>query len=398
MLLTNLGDRPWSQIDPQTADVLRPTLPGLIDQILEAIAHQLPALGRDLAGPYGAALRHGIEGALGHFLTLLGADVPAMDEQLTNLYRSFGAREDRHGRTMETLLAAYRRGARESWAHFAQTAVSVELPMPQVIRLAEAIFAYIDELSAASALGFAHAQVARVGHRDVVRQRLAAALLQGEALTAPARVEDLAAEAGWTVPDQLAAAISPLDRTGARVPLVHPDVLVTAVDEELHALIPGDLLRRHTGRTTLLGAATPVFVGTIRPPAQAPTSLGHARAVRQLVAEQILAPGATVTADDHLAILVVHADRGLLADLRARVLAPLDAITDTRRGVMVQTLRAWLTYWGDRGATARELVVHPQTVSYRMIELRRVFGSALDDPAGRFALALALSEGPTGDG
>ena len=39
---------------------------------------------------------------------------------------------------------------------------------------------------------------------------------------------------------------------------------------------------------------------------------------------------------------------------------------------------------------AAELHVHPQTVRYRLARLRERLGSALDDPAARFELALAL--------
>jgi hypothetical protein len=38
--------------------------------------------------------------------------------------------------------------------------------------------------------------------------------------------------------------------------------------------------------------------------------------------------------------------------------------------------------------------VHPQTVRYRMSRLRELFGSALDDPDGRFELELALRVEP----
>ncbi len=215
MVITGSSERPWADLDPGIATILRPTLPQLISAILDGIGSQLPTLGNDLAGPYGAALRRGIEEALEHFLTLIGADVSALDDQLNTLYRSFGSREDRHGRSLETLLAAYRRGARGAWAHFASAVVDADVPTDQVIRLAEAIFAYIDELSAASALGFAQAQVQRASHRDALRQRLAEALLSGEALSAPGRVADLAAEAGWPLPDAVAAAVCPINRSSA---------------------------------------------------------------------------------------------------------------------------------------------------------------------------------------
>ncbi|MFD0521159.1 helix-turn-helix domain-containing protein [Paractinoplanes durhamensis] len=43
---------------------------------------------------------------------------------------------------------------------------------------------------------------------------------------------------------------------------------------------------------------------------------------------------------------------------------------------------------------AAELYVHPQTVSYRLNRLRDLLGDALEDPAARFELQLALAHRP----
>jgi hypothetical protein len=43
---------------------------------------------------------------------------------------------------------------------------------------------------------------------------------------------------------------------------------------------------------------------------------------------------------------------------------------------------------------AAALHVHPQTVRYRLGQLRDLFGAALDDPDSRFALALATQPDP----
>ena len=175
----------------------------------------------------------------------------------------------------------------------------------------------------------------------------------------------------------------------------HPEVLFASADDEVRALVPDFVLRDRRGRTRLGPTGVTVSVGTVRPPAEAPISLAHARAIATLVEEGVLHGGGLVAAAEHLATLVVHADRRLLADLRGQVLAPLEQVAAARRPVMAATLRSWLAHHGDRTATSSDLGVHPQTVSYRMAELRRVFGAALEDPDARFALLLAL-EGPSG--
>ena len=46
-----------------------------------------------------------------------------------------------------------------------------------------------------------------------------------------------------------------------------------------------------------------------------------------------------------------------------------------------------------RAAVAAELDVHPQTVRYRVKQLRELFGERLEDPEARFELSLALRAG-----
>jgi DNA-binding PucR family transcriptional regulator len=50
---------------------------------------------------------------------------------------------------------------------------------------------------------------------------------------------------------------------------------------------------------------------------------------------------------------------------------------------------------GDRTAIADELFIHPQTVRYRMTQLRDYFGAELDSPRGRARMFLALGWDPS---
>ncbi len=59
---------------------------------------------------------------------------------------------------------------------------------------------------------------------------------------------------------------------------------------------------------------------------------------------------------------------------------------------LVATLREWLDHQGRVDDTARALGVHPQTVRYRLAQLRETFGAALDD-AGRPLRAGARAAG-----
>ena len=58
---------------------------------------------------------------------------------------------------------------------------------------------------------------------------------------------------------------------------------------------------------------------------------------------------------------------------------------------LADTLRAWLLLQGRRDDVAAALFVHPQTVRYRMGQLRDLYGDRLEDPDAVLALTLALA-------
>jgi DNA-binding PucR family transcriptional regulator len=73
------------------------------------------------------------------------------------------------------------------------------------------------------------------------------------------------------------------------------------------------------------------------------------------------------------------------------VLAPLASLRPATRQKLAETLRAWLLYQGRRDDIAAALFVHPQTVRYRMGQLRELYGERLDDPSTIRDLTLALA-------
>ena len=376
--------QPWGRLSAEDAAILRPSLPEVVTATVTAIAEGVPAYAGNLDSAMGPAVRQGTELALTRLLDLFGSDGPALDARSVRFYRRIGAYESGQGRSMEALLSAYRIGARVAWEHMSATAVSGGVPTPRLISLAEAIFVYIDELSSASAQGHA----SHAGLRDVQRSRLVQALLDGQALTDPTGVRAAADAAGWPLPQRMAVAVVPL--APGREPTPPADVLALVEAGEALAILPDP---SGPGRRRALERAwegTQVFVGTVRPPAQAPASLAHARRVQRLVAQGRVPDTRVVAAADHLAELVIAADTDLLTELADRELAPLNHLSPGKRAVLLETLRAWLAFDGDRAAVAEHLHVHAQTVSYRWQRLRELFGSALTDPHDRLALRLVL--------
>jgi DNA-binding PucR family transcriptional regulator len=141
-------------------------------------------------------------------------------------------------------------------------------------------------------------------------------------------------------------------------------------------------------RARLLGvlADRHAVVGPARPWLEARASFD--RAVRGLDLRDTAAP---VDTDHNLAALVVGADPEALADLRAAALAPLADVRPATAEKLEATLRSWLLHQGRRDDVAAELFIHPQTVRYRMGQLRELYGDRLEDPQTVLALTLALA-------
>ncbi|KPI14827.1 putative transcriptional regulator, PucR family, partial [Actinobacteria bacterium OK006] len=93
--------------------------------------------------------------------------------------------------------------------------------------------------------------------------------------------------------------------------------------------------------------------------------------------------------EDHLPELVLSADVDAFADLRARALAPLRTLPVATAQRLEETLRAWLLHQGRRDEVAAALFVHPQTVRYRMSQLRELFPD-LASPHRVLELTLAV--------
>uniref|UniRef100_UPI0015F2BE89 helix-turn-helix domain-containing protein n=1 Tax=Raoultella terrigena TaxID=577 RepID=UPI0015F2BE89 len=111
------------------------------------------------------------------------------------------------------------------------------------------------------------------------------------------------------------------------------------------------------------------------------------RAVRALP----LAPkDAPLDTDAVLPELVLQADPTALADLREAALAPFADVAEGTADRLAETLRAWLLMQGRREIVAEVLHVHPQTVRYRLNQVRDLYCDRLTDPDEVLAIILAL--------
>jgi hypothetical protein len=387
-MIKTLDSEPWRGLPAEVADVIEPELPAITEEILATIAREVPEYERPLEGRFGHGIRTGVNEALSRFVALI-RDPEAGREQGREVYVALGRGEQQVGRTLDSLQAAYRIGARVAWRRIAEAGHRANLEAEPLTLLADAIFAYIDELSADSVEGYAEAQAATEDLRRRRRQELASLLLR----VPPAAGAELAAAAqaaGWRLPARIAAASCPDDRLSAVAGRLTADALVTVLEGVGCVLLPdpegpGRLrqLERAASRAT-------VALGPATEPAEAAKSWQLARALLVASAAGVIEGDGLLRAEEHLGDLLLAADPFLTSLLAQRRLAPLGELTERGRERMHQTALAYVRHHGNAVAMAAELHIHPQTARYRIARLRELLGEALDDPDDRFELELAL--------
>jgi hypothetical protein len=390
-------------IDERVVRLLREQLPQVATHTIAAVTAEVPGYTGALSGEMGGNIEAAVQMALAGFLKLAAGTQDTdpstpLGPTLEGAY-DLGRGEARNGRTMDALLAAYRVGARVAWRELAFVAAQAGVEAITMAQFAELVFAYIDELSAASAAGHTDELSTSGRVRERYRERLGQHLLAGASQD---RLDAAADRADWTTPTTLTAVLVPSAQVRSVLASLGPDTLVVGEDlpdDDVGGRHPLSLLlvpdvdgadRRHLIRVL---AGRTASVGPARPWQQARSS--YDRAAR--TAAMIPTHEGPIDSEDHLAQLVVRADLDALADLRARVLAPLEDLRPASRARLEETLRSWLLHQGRREAVAVELHVHAQTVRYRMGQLRELYGDQLDDPATVLDLLLALSGGASRD-
>jgi hypothetical protein len=381
-------------LDPEVVASLEAVLPRMAERTVAAVIAEVPAYADPFSGQLGPNIEKAVQNALGSFLRLaIRAEntdsAPSLSPALDGAYE-LGRGEARNGRSIDVLLSAYRVGARVAWRELSATAVGAGLEAKTVARFAELVFAFIDELSASSVSGHAD-ELATAGR---VRQRyldaLTGQLLSGESAEA---LQASAERANWPVPQTLTAVLLPAARGRGLAPQFGAEVLQATEDlpgvdsaESWSVILVPDMDggRRPLLLSTLSGREA--VVGPSRPWLLVRASYERAVRARNLRCEAT----AVLDTDEHLVEIVLGADPDAAHDLRQRALAPLHGLRANAAERLTETLRAWLLHQGQRDAVAAVLFVHPQTVRYRMNQLRDLYGDRLNDPQTVLELTVAL--------
>src|SRR5215467_5806980 len=339
----------------QLAAIMRPELPDLAREIIAEIRDKIPEYARPMNGPYGQALRVGVQQALTSFFDSV-ADPAAPHEERDQMCRRLGQYEALEGRSLDSLQAAYRYGVHVAWRRVMDVGLRCAAPSPVMSMVADAMLAFMDELASLSLQGYLETKARSAQSQQEWRHRLLRLILERPA--APRRaITELAELVGWPVPDE----VTLIEVEPCRGP---------ALEAAL------------TGRRAAVGLSVPI--------ANAAQSLRWARRALALSRAGIIGDGQVTFCEAYLVELWLLADEGLIDQLGKRRLGALDALTKPQRDRLTETFGTWLETRGTAAEMADRLCVHPQTVRYRMRKLERTLGGQLDDPDARFAMELVL--------
>ncbi|MET7637975.1 helix-turn-helix domain-containing protein [Streptomyces sp. NPDC005438] len=382
----------WEEVPPsrmrEFSARAQEEVPLLAQDILEAIRREYPglSLAEDESGEPLALV--GIRRALEHFLEHLTAESGA-PLAYPRVFREFGRGEVLQGRSLDSLQAIYRLGVRLAWRRLAELGTEMRIPPPAMYALVESGFELIDGMVEESIRGYAEAAAHRAGERLRLQRRLLDLLLAKEGGDRSA-IEDRAARIGWQVPRQVAVAVLVRPAREAVPPAVGGDVLLDMECERPRMVVPEP---DAAGRWELLRRATAGWSGAIGPSvplSEASKSLYWAQATVDLVERGLLPAGELLRCTAHTEALVLLPPEELIGDLGRRRLAPLRHCGPTQGRRLAQTLLAWLETRGGAPEVAQRLGVHPQTVRYRLRQIRELWGGEIDDPDSRFELELVL--------
>ena len=365
-----------SWLGPEAIAAIRDELPEIAAEIVRTIQQEVPGYSRPLRGAFGKGIRSGVEFALQRF-------IGEGEEEPTDIYRRLGFGEFRAGRSLDGLQTAYRVGSRVAWLRMSEAAAATGASADAQRDLAGAMFAYIEQIAGESIEGYAEAQLARAG--DIGRRRAALfALLTATPPPERQTLEAAAAEAGWSVPANVACLLIVEGNLALTLRQLSGDGLHGSIGELSCLLVPEPSRLEHEARALVERHGLRAVLGPSVAPEQAALSVRWSRLAIELTRDGL------VVAEDRLADIALSAAGEVIDALCERVLAPLAGETEASRRRLGETLLAWIAHHGSQRAVAEQLDVHPQTVRYRLKRLRMLFGEDLEDPDRRFEMQMAL--------
>lgn len=380
-------NRPLADVPAELADPLRPHLEKVAAEMVREIKALVPEYARPTDSPYGQRMQWAVEQTVTHFVAAFGrADMEW--RTVTEIFEGIGTYEARKGRSLDGLQTAIRVSGQVACRRFIKSAQKEDWSLQTLGQITESLFVFLEKIAGAAARGFASAQERLATERERFRWRLRDLLVVDPPASREALL-DLAKSARWEPPRTMAVvAVRPPDDHGA--PVLPPAVLADWHGPVPYLIVPDPQGPGRDGLITSLVRNCKAAVGPTVPMTRGALSLRWAARALSLVERGVLPAKEPVRCLDHLPTLVSAMSEELIdVALRGR-LAPLMDLPPHRREPLARTLLIYMESRDNAVAAADRLLVHEQTVRYRIRRLEELLGDVLYDPEHRIELLLML--------
>ncbi len=365
----------------------RPLAPALTERIVKRTMREVAAFAQadDPNIPLGIA--EAIDQAVGLFIEA-AAGAPTSPADVYAFYRWLGRYQAQTGHNLDAMRAAHQIATHESWTDLRDATHEMGQPDKVVAQLGDSLLAYQNILFEQAVLGYM--EYRRDANRDLekLRSRLLVAIIDG----APAAdIDALAARCSWTMPDEVAVAVTEATDAAADLMSARPDTLVGVRDDCL-ILVAATETTHAAARVAARSTRQTVAISWGVKRVQAHDAIRWATRGFELVGEGLIEvpEHRVVDCEQHQTLLCLHADPALRQASDDSVLAPLLAQTQKRRMALAETMLLWLQTHDSAPSLAARLGVHDQTVRHRLRRLGDLFGARLHDPSQTAILLIAL--------
>jgi len=389
-----LAPPPALRVVPQS---YRTLLLQLSETIVDRIRAEMPAYAGRTGGRRQQLMSMAVSSALRAHLDTTSEQSSAQ-RKVDELFHRMGWGEAQDGHGTENLELAQQIAMRVLWEHLADHAAARGDSAQQLRDVVDGLLEYGAHLRNEMLSG--HHMWSRDPYYDEDRARARLWRLFRPGTTGrisplrslgvdSAELAEAALEAGWTVPDEIAAIAVSYHGDPPPPPAID-QCLATLAFGRLLVLCPSGL--EDEVIADLIGSATDrrVVLSWPMPPEEAGTALLWSLRALDLVQLGAIAPTPVVRCVDHITQLWLHAEPSMRRRLCQDLLEPLLAESPNSREILSETLLTWLETHDSAPAIAARLDVHPQTVRYRWRRIYEIFGEALHDPEFVVQITLVL--------
>ncbi len=368
---------------------LRPYLEAAAEEMVLEIRSLVPEYDRPPSSRYAERMRWAVRETVRVFMDAMSPDSSSTDwDHLTGIYAAIGAYEARQGRSLNGLQTAIRASGQVACRRFIKDAERLGWPLRTLGQVTEALFVFLERIAGAAAQGYADAHERIATERERFRHRLRD-LLVAEPPGSREAIGELARSAHWPVPRTIAVvAVRP--RPGSAAPVSPPTVLADWHRSEPYLIVPGPPGAGQTQLVEALARGCAAAIGPWVPVDMGAVSLRWARRTLDLVSRGVIAAEGPVACMDHLPDLATDTCSELLSLALPARLGPLMELPVQRRKPLLDTLLAYVECRDNAVAAADRLLVHCQTVRYRMRRLESLLGDLIYDPNRRVELLILL--------